>query len=85
MKTTIDLPEDLYHQLEAEATHRGIPTDALIAEHLQLSLERSSLIPPRPLPEGKSFLDVMQDCCGIGQEMPSDYATNPRYMEDLGK
>lgn len=59
--------------------------DDLIAEWLQLLVQQSSLATPRPLSGNRTFFDVMQDCCGIDKDMPSDYATNPKYMEDFGK
>jgi len=85
MKATVEFPEDLYRQIEAEATRRGVPVDALIHEGLRLLLTRTDLATPRPLAGGKSFFDVMGDCCGIDGEMPEDYATNPKYLEDFGQ
>jgi len=85
MKATVEFPEDLYCQIEAEATRRGVPLDALIHEGLRLLLTRTELAKPRPLAGGKSFFDVMEGCSGIDGEMPEDYATNPKYPENFGQ
>jgi len=70
MTVPVALPEALYQQLEAEATRRGVPVNDLIAEWLQLLVQQSSLATPRPLPGNRTFFDVMQDCCGIDEDMP---------------
>ena len=42
----------------------------------------------RDLPEepaGESFLALAGDLCGLVKDAPADLATNPRYLDDLGR
>jgi hypothetical protein len=80
MRTTIEIPDDLYRRAKAEAALRGRKLKELVEEGLQLLLQAPQSPPPTP-----SMHDLMRDCCGIVKDAPSDYATNPKYMEDFGR
>lgn len=84
MRTTVDLSDELYRQVKAEAALRGRKFKDLVEEGLRrvlgtLELDASTGQPPRP-----SVHDLMRDCCGIAKEAPADYASNPKYMEEFG-
>lgn len=82
---TIELPEELYHRLETEATRRGVPLDDLIAEGLHLLLEEPARSGTDTANPKTSLHEAMRDCCGIATDTPRDYATNPKYMEGFGE
>ena len=85
MRTTVDLPDELYRRAKAEAALRGHNLKDLVEEGLRRVLqapepETSAQRPTRP-----SVHDLMQDSCGIVKDAPADYATNPKYMEEFGR
>ena len=84
MRTTVDLPDELYRRAKAEAALRGRKFKDLVEEGL-----RRVLRIPEPetaqRPAGASVHDLMQGCCGIARDAPADYATNPKYMEEFGR
>lgn len=81
MRTTIDLPDELYRRAKAEAAFRGRKFKELVEEGLQRLL---SPAPPEQKP-APSLHDLMQDCCGIVSQAPADYASNPEYMDQFGR
>jgi hypothetical protein len=85
MRTTVDLSEDLYRRVKAEAALRGRKLKDLVEEALRQLLAASE---PERVKERElepSFHDLMRDCCGIVADTPEDYATNPNYMEGFGR
>jgi hypothetical protein len=80
MKTTIDVPDDLYRRAKAEAALRGRRVKDLVEEGLRLVLEK----PPQS-PKRQSVAEVMKDYIGIVDSGVSDLATNPKYMEGFGE
>jgi metal-responsive CopG/Arc/MetJ family transcriptional regulator len=76
---TCKLPDGLDAKLEALAQKRGVSKSEVVREALERTLQETS---KRLKP---SAYDLMKDCCGIVKGGPSDYATNPKYLEDLGK
>jgi hypothetical protein len=84
MRTTIELPDELYRQAKSQAALRGRKLKDLVAEGLRRVIEAPEL-PDTPAQSGPSLLDLMRDCCGIATDVPADYATNPKYMEDFGR
>jgi hypothetical protein len=83
MRTTVDLSDDLYRRVKAEAAMRGRKFRELVEEALAGLLASSEhRMPEQQMPP--SFHDLMRDCCGIARDTPEDYATNPKYMEGFG-
>jgi len=41
MRTTVDIPDELYHQAESTAAREGIPVGILIAQALRVALNRT--------------------------------------------
>jgi len=85
LRTTVDLSDELYRQVKAEAALRGRKFKDLVEEGLRHVLgtpgpETSTSHPPR-----LSVHDLMRYCCGIAKETPTDYASNPKYMEEFGR
>ncbi|HMD64917.1 MAG TPA: hypothetical protein VKF83_13230 [Stellaceae bacterium] len=85
MRITVDLPDELYRRAKAEAALRGRKLKELVEEGLRRVHEA-----PEPETSAKqspppSVHDLTQACCGIAGNAPADYATNPQYMEGLGR
>jgi hypothetical protein len=85
MRTTVDLPDELYREAKAEAALRGRKFKDLVEEGLRRLLRAPEPEPASTASPGPSVHDLMLDCCGIAQDAPADYATNPKYMEDFGR
>jgi len=85
VKATLELPEDLYHQLEAEAARQGISVNDLVNESLHRMLEE--IVHPEPdSPDDQTSLhEAMKEYCGAIKGTPPDYASNPKYMEGFGE
>jgi len=41
MRTTVDIPDDLYRRLKAESAHRGCSVKTLVLKGVKLELENS--------------------------------------------
>ena len=85
MRTTVDLPDELYRRAKAEAAMRGRNLKDLVEEGLRRVLRAPEPETSTQRPAGPSVHDLMQDCCGIAKDAPADYATNPKYMEGFGR
>jgi hypothetical protein len=85
MRTTVDLPDELYRRTKAEAALRGRKVKDLVEEGLRRVLEASEPEPSANRPPTPSVHDLMRDCCGIATNTPADYATNPKYMDGFGR
>jgi hypothetical protein len=84
MRTTVELPDELYRRTKAEAALRGRKLKDLVEEALRRFLSETAQNKP-PLAPAPSLHDAMRDCCGIIKDAPSDYASNPKYMEGFGR
>lgn len=83
MKTTIELPDDLFRRAKATAALRGIKLRELIEEGLLRVLDNSDGSVPKAKPQ--TAFDVMEFACGIGSSDVTDLATNPRHMDGFGR
>jgi hypothetical protein len=86
MKTTVELPDDLYRQVKAEAALRGRKFRDMVEEGLRHVLTTPKVATPKkpsrhPSP---SVADLMRDVFG-SIDGPPDLSTNPKYMEDFGR
>jgi hypothetical protein len=84
MKTTIDLPDDLYRQVKAEAALRGRKLKDMVEEGLRLVLADQNGSGGRHAPE-PTLLELMEDGIGVFDSGVPDLATNPVYMADYGR
>ena len=85
MRTTIDLPDELYRRTKAEAALRGRKFKELVEDGLRRVLAAPELEEAANQAPTPSAHDLMRDCCGIVADAPEDYATNPKYMEGFGR
>jgi hypothetical protein len=80
MKTTIEVPEELYRRAKAEAALRGRRLKDLIEEGLRLVLETS----PKPRPRPR-LADLMKRGRGIVESGVPDLASNPKHLAGFGR
>lgn len=83
MRTTVDLSDELFRRVKAEAALRGRKFKDLVEEGLLRVLDQ----PEDPLPIGQSpsLHDLMKDCCGVAEPTPPDYASNPAHLDGFGR
>lgn len=80
MKTTVEVPDDLYRRAKAEAALRGRKLKDLIEEGLRLVLES----PPK---QGRhpSLARLMKRARGMIDSGVPDLASNPKHLEGFGR
>jgi predicted component of type VI protein secretion system len=80
MKTTVEVPDDLYRQAKAEAALRGRKLKDLIEEGLRLVLQS----PPeehRP----PDLARLMKRAQGVVDSGIPDLASNPEHLDGFGR
>jgi hypothetical protein len=92
MRTTVDIPDELFRRAKVEAALQGRTLKDLVEEGLRLVIEKK--LPETPpeaektteglKPRPGSLHEAMQDFCGIFHG-PSDLSTNPKYFDDFGR
>jgi hypothetical protein len=83
MKTTIDLPDDLYRQAKAEAALRGLKLKDMVEQGLRHMLQkprRSSAKRREP-----TLADLMGEYRGIIDSGVGDLSSNPKHMDGYGR
>jgi hypothetical protein len=80
MKTTVEVPDDLYRRAKAEAALRGSKLKDLVEEGLRLVLEA-----PRKTRRNPSLAGLMKHACGIVDSGVPDLASNPGHLEGFGR
>jgi hypothetical protein len=80
MKTTIDVPDDLYRRAKAEAALRGRKLKDLVEEGLRLVLETPRSKRPRP-----SLAGLMKRARGVIDSGVTDLGSNPRHLAGFGR
>ena len=81
MKTTVEIPDDLYRRAKAEAALRGRKLKDLVEEGLRLALEKP-VKKTRPKP---TLAALMEPARGIVASGVPDLATNPKHFEGFGR
>jgi hypothetical protein len=82
MKTTVDLPDELFRKAKAAAALRGIKFKDLVQEALVRVLDlESTEVEAKPQ---KTLYDRIKGSCGIYSSGIPDLATNPEHMADFG-
>ncbi|MBA4386590.1 MAG: hypothetical protein C0404_01335 [Verrucomicrobia bacterium] len=83
MKTTLEIPSDLYRQAKIKAATDGCRIKDLVTDGLALVLGVSN----KPAGKGKtkSAFDVLKDACGCVDSGVSDLASNPKHMKGFGR
>ena len=79
MKTTIEVPDDLYRRAKAEAALRGRKLKDLVEEGLRLVLESPRGANPRP-----SLAELMKGARGVVDSGVPDLASNPEHLASFG-
>ena len=86
MKTTIELSDELFRKVKAEAALRGRKLKDMVAEGLRLVLEApqaaASKAKKRQLP---TAYELMKDGHGIVESGLGDLATNPQHLQGFGR
>ena len=90
MRTTVDIPDELFRRAKSEAALRGRKLKDLVEEGLRLVLDKTSSKGDTVLPAGKpkpkpSAHDLLKEWCGIYDDGPSDLSTNKKYFDDFGR
>ena len=80
MKTTVEVPDDLYRKAKSMAALRGQKLKDLVAEGLRLVLEV-----PRRARRPKDLAELMKPARGIVDSGISDLASSPRYLAGFGR
>ena len=80
MKTTVELPDDLYRRAKAEAALRGRKFKELVEEGLRLALE-----PPRKTRRASSLAGLMKRAYGVIDSGISDLGSNPEHLAGFGR
>jgi hypothetical protein len=80
MKTTVELPDDLYRRAKAEAALRGCKFREFVEEGLRLALEtpRKTRRPPR-------LAELMKRARGVIDSGIPDLASNPEHLAGFGR
>lgn len=87
MRTTVDIPDELFRRAKSEAALQGRKLKDLIVQGLALVVNGSdkdgeSTAPPARKP---SMHDLAKDLIFEDAEGPSDLASNPKYFDDFGR
>jgi hypothetical protein len=87
MRTTVDIPDELFRRAKSEAALRGRKLKDLVEEGLRLVLEKPPATADEQPPAKRkpSAHDLLKDLCGIIKDGPEDLATNPKYLDDFGR
>jgi len=80
MKTTVEVPDDLYRRAKAEAALRGRKLKDLVEEGLRLVLAGSPKARREP-----SLAGLMKRARGTIDSGVPDLASNPRHLAGFGR
>jgi hypothetical protein len=85
MRTTVDIPDELFRRAKSEAALRGRKLKDLVEEGLRLVLNDEPAKTADKKPRSGSLHDLMKEWCGIIDDGPADLASNPKYLDDYGR
>jgi hypothetical protein len=80
MKTTIEVPDELYRRAKAEAALRGRKLKDLVEEGLRLVLET-----PRDTRRPQSLAGLMRRARGVIDSGVPDLGSNPKHLAGFGR
>jgi hypothetical protein len=80
MKTTVEVPDELYRRAKAEAALRGRKFRELVEEGLRLALET-----PRKTRQQPSLVGLMKRARGMIDSGIPDLASNPEHLAGFGR
>jgi hypothetical protein len=80
MKTTVEVPDELYRRAKAEAALRGRKLKDLVEDGLRLVLESSGKTKRAP-----SLAGLTKRARGMIDSGVPDLASNPKHLADFGR
>lgn len=80
MKTTVEVPDELYRRAKAEAALRGRKLKDLVEEGLRLVLEA-----PEKARRDPSLAGLTKRARGIVDSGVPDLASNPKHLSGFGR
>ena len=80
MKTTIELPDELYRRAKLEAASSGRKLKELVEEGL-----RHVLKAPRRPASSPTLFELMKDGCGMVDSGVPDLASNKKHLAGFGR
>jgi len=80
MKTTVEVPDELYRRAKAEAALRGRKLRDLVEEGLRLVLDA-----PRKTRRHPSLAGLTKRARGMIDSGVPDLATNPKHLKGFGR
>jgi hypothetical protein len=80
MKTTVEVPDELYRRAKAEAALRGRKLRDLVEEGLRLVLEA-----PRKTRRHRSLAELTKRARGMIDSGVPDLASNPKHLVGFGR
>jgi hypothetical protein len=80
MKTTVEVPDELYRRAKAEAALRGRKLKDLVEEGLRLVLAS-----PQTARKRSSLAELMKDARGVVDSGVPDLASNPEHLAGFGR
>ena len=87
MRTTIDIPDELFRRAKSEAALRGRKLKDLVEDGLRLVLDAPEpgrgQEPPEPKKRPTAH-DLLKDLI-FDDECPTDLASNPKYLDGFGE
>jgi hypothetical protein len=88
MRTTVDIPDELFRRAKSEAALQGRRLKDLVEEGLRLVLSAPPAggePPPSKPPRKVTAHDLLKDLIFEGVDSPPDLSTNPKYFDGFGK
>ena len=79
MKTTVEIPDELYRKAKAEAALRGRKFKDLIEEGLR------SVLGVSQRKRERSLAELMKEACGVIDSGIPDLGSNPKHLAGFGK
>jgi len=83
MKTTLDIPPEIYRQAKIKAATEGRKIRDLVTEGLVIVLHQATVSGASGSPA--SAFDAMRSACGCAASGVSDLATNPKHLKAFGR
>jgi hypothetical protein len=80
VKTTVEMPDDLYRRAKAEAALRGRRLKDLVEEGLRLVVEAPQANAPR-----RSLADLMKGARGVVDSGVPDLGSNDAHLAGFGR
>lgn len=80
MKTTIELPDELYRRAKAQAALDGRKLKDLVEDGLRRLLDK-----PKAEQQEPTLAELMRDACGVVDSGIPDLSTNPEHMAGFGR